>query len=70
METHLGLAGGPAECEAVETVTQDGSFKDSCLKEDQRTRALGHWLEMVRASGEVAQHVCVTSGLGPGRSRH
>lgn len=40
METHLGLAGGPAGCEAVETVTQDGSFKDSCLKEDQRTRAL------------------------------
>lgn len=40
METHLGLAEEPAGCEAVETVTQRGSFKDSRLEEDQETQAL------------------------------
>lgn len=40
METYLGLAEEPMGCETVETVTQRGSFKDSCLEEDQETQAL------------------------------
>ena len=40
VKTPLELAEEPMGCEPVETMTQDSSSKDSCLKEDQKTRAL------------------------------
>lgn len=40
MGLHLELAEEPMGGDAVETVTHDSSFKDSCLKDDQKTQAL------------------------------
>lgn len=67
MGMHLELAEEPMGGDTVETVTHDSFSRTLALK---MIRKLRLWLEMVRALGEVAEHMCVTSGLSPGRSRH